>query len=402
VNETSPRSLATRLVERLRSAGHEALFAGGCVRDLLLAQEPKDFDVVTSATPEQVQHLFRRTRAVGKAFGVILVFSGDQEFEVATFRSDGAYGDGRHPDSVTFGTIEEDAARRDLTINGLYFDPLEERVIDLVGGLDDLRAKVVRAIGDPGARFREDSLRLLRVVRFCARLDFRLEDRTAEAVRRDAPLLARVSAERILDELTRILTGPNAGRGLTLLEDLGLLSEVLPELARLRAVEQPRHWHPEGDVLTHTLRMVSMLHQPSPVLAWAVLLHDCGKALTSTGGPVPHFPGHAEVGADLARTILLRLKASNHLVEGAAELVELHDRFMQVREMRRSTLLRLLGRPCINELLELHRLDCASSERSLETWQYCKEILASLPLERLRPAPLLDGHGLGGGGEEAR
>jgi len=392
------REKAERIVRRLAEAGHQALFAGGCVRDMLRGDEPHDYDIATDASPQQVQALFERTVPVGAQFGVVLVLDGDDQFEVAQFRTDVGYSDGRRPDAVRPASPRDDALRRDFTINGLFYDPLERQVLDFVGGQADIEAGVVRAIGDPDARFAEDSLRMLRAVRFAARYAYRLDDATAAAIRRHAREILRVSAERIGDELSRILTGPNRGAALRLLHDLGLLAHVLPEVEAMVGCQQPPEFHPEGDVFTHTCLCLDALESPSAVLAFAALLHDAGKPLTQTeprdAADRIRFNLHDKAGAHVARTVCRRLRLSAEQTQAVAAIVLDHMKFMAVREMRPSTLKRFLRTPHFAEGLELHRADCLASHGSLENYHFCKEKLASLSEEAIRPPRLITGHDL--------
>ncbi|MCX5826082.1 MAG: HD domain-containing protein, partial [Deltaproteobacteria bacterium] len=315
-----PRDTAAEIVRRLREAGHEAFWVGGCVRDILRGAEPADYDIVTSARPEEVRGLFQRTIPVGERFGICLVVEGGAPFEVATFRTEADYDDGRRPSRIAFATAEEDVRRRDFTINGLLMDPETGRIIDHIGGLRDIEQRIIRTIGDPEERFAEDHLRMLRAVRFAATLGFSIEPMTFAAVRQRAAMIMRISAERIRDELSRLLTGGAARRGLELLSESGLLFEVIPEIYDLRGVEQPPVFHPEGDVWEHTLRMVALLPKPDgkadPRLAWAVLLHDVGKAVTrSEDAAGTHFYGHVQRGEEIAAAILRRLRFSREEME---------------------------------------------------------------------------------------
>ncbi len=382
---------ALHIVERLRAAGHQAYWVGGCVRDRLLGHEPKDYDIATSARPEQVRALYPEALSVGAHFGVLLV----DGVEVATFRSDQAYSDGRRPDAVVFETSpESDAARRDFTINGLFLDPVSGEVLDFVGGRADLANGIIRAIGDPVQRFAEDHLRLLRAVRFAARFGFVLESGTQQAMQQLAPAIHKVAAERVREELTRILVEGGAATGFGLLRDTGLLVQVLPEVAAMEGVEQPPEFHPEGDVWTHTLLMIAGLQQPSPPLAWGVLLHDVGKPPTFRRAERIRFDGHASVGARMAREILRRLRASAEELDQVVSLVAHHMDWMHVQEMRPSTLRRFLRLPLFDEHMELHRLDCQSSHRRLGNYDFVQQQRAVLTEADLRPTPLLTGHDL--------
>jgi poly(A) polymerase len=396
----SPRHMAEAIVRTLRSAGHEAYFVGGCVRDLVLGRQPGDYDIVTSAFPGDVQALFPVTYPVGASFGVVLVVVEGRPFEVATYRTEDAYLDGRRPSGVTFGSLEEDVRRRDFTVNGLVLDPETDRVIDLVGGLDDIQRRLLRTIGTAEDRFAEDRLRMLRAVRFAANLAFDLDGEALAAIRMQAKAIHRISAERIREELTKLLTRPGARRGLEWLEATGLLEELLPEVGALRGVEQPPAFHPEGDVWSHTLGMLELLHEgdrqeADPRLAWAALLHDVGKAVTRTeDSQGVRFYGHVEKGVAIAGAVLRRFKFSNADTETILSLIGQHMRFMHVRDMRPGTLKRFLRQPDFDLHLALHRLDCLGSHGLLENFTYCQEALAALPEEALRPPRLLTGHDL--------
>jgi poly(A) polymerase len=395
---------ASGIVRRLRDAGHTTLLAGGCVRDALLGRPLKDIDIATRATPDEVERLFPgETIAVGKSFGVVIVTRQSMAFEVATFRADGAYTDGRRPDSVQFTDAAEDAKRRDFTINGLFFDPLSGEVLDFVGGRVDLAAGIVRAIGDPASRFREDRLRLLRAVRFTAVLGFSLDPRTAEAARQSAPLLDSVSAERIGAEFTRMLCeAPRPSRMLDLLLDLRLLPVFLPEVAALQGIRQPPAYHPEGDVWTHTCLMLDAVAPPrDPLLAYAVLLHDVGKpptcAYPDDGTPaanLPRFPNHARAGAELARAILIRLRRPTEWVEAVAAAVERHMTFSEVRNMRPARLRRFMGARTFPMELELHRLDVASSHRKTDILSFLEAKRSEYESEPVLPEPWVRGRDL--------
>ena len=391
------RQEARDLVAHLQAAGHTAYFAGGCVRDQLLGFEAKDFDIATSARPEQVQDLFRRvTDLTGKAFGVVRVMEGDQTFEVATFREDGRYQDGRHPESVRFATAREDAQRRDFTINGLFFDPLADRLIDYVGGEADLRARVVRAIGNPPDRFEEDQLRLLRAIRFAARLHFKIEPATWEAIRSLAPSIRTVSAERIRDELNRIFTADKPELGLDLLDASGLLKEVLPDIAALHGVEQPPQFHPEGDVFQHTRLMLTMVKEPNLELALGILLHDVGKRPTSRTDPNGRirFNEHESVGARMTEEIMMDLRYDNKTINSVREMVQHHMQFKDVPKMRPSRLKRMMARPTFPLELELHRIDCSSSHGDLSHYRFLQTLMETMTAEDIDPPPLITGHDL--------
>jgi poly(A) polymerase len=396
----TPRDLANSICERLRNSGHEALLAGGCVRDILLEREPADYDVATDATPDEIITLFPNSMTVGAQFGVIVVPHDGLRVEVATFRADAGYSDGRHPDSVGYPrTAKEDVQRRDFTINGLLMRHDTGEVLDYVGGQADLRAGIIRAIGEPDRRFREDKLRLLRAVRFAARLGFAIEPATFEAIRRHAGEITKVSAERVRDELTKLLTEGAARRGFELLEKSGLLEAVLPEVASFKGVEQPPQFHPEGDVWIHTRLMIEQLPAGvSPTLAWGVLLHDVGKPATfksaqETGDRI-RFDGHVDVGVRMTQDITRRLRFSNDDAEQIVALVANHMRFKDVEQMRASTLKRFLRLPRFEEHLELHRLDCLSSHGRLESYGFIRRTLAETPAKQIRPPRLLTGDNL--------
>jgi len=406
--------LATHICAVLRDAGYQALLVGGCVRDLVQGRAAKDFDVATDARPERIEELFPESVGVGAAFGVILVVDSETgaKVEVATFRSDLAYSDGRRPDAVAFSrSAEEDVRRRDFTINGLLLDPREltaegrlrdpagGSVKDYVGGLPDLAAGLVRAIGDPEARFREDKLRLLRAVRFAARLGFRIEGATFRAMRAHAGEIGTVSAERIREELTRMLTEGGARRGFELLDESGLLVHVLPEISRMHGVAQPAEFHPEGDVWVHTLKLVEQLPAGvSPVLAWGALLHDVGKPPTYTAPRGPgdriRFDGHVEVGTRMAEEIAARLRFSSEETERIARLVAQHLRFKDVFEMRPATLKRFVRQPHFEDHLELHRMDCLAAHGNLDAYEFVRKFLRETPAEEVRPPRLVSGDDL--------
>ncbi len=396
------RQLADRICAVLAGAGYQAYLVGGCVRDIVLRTTPQDFDVATDATPQQVQAVFPGSVGVGAAFGVILVLDEDSDarVEVATFRTDLEYSDGRRPDAVLFSkSAEQDVRRRDFTINGLLLDPRDNRILDYVGGQADLRAGIVRAIGHPAERFREDKLRLLRAVRFAARFRYTIEPATFAALCRHAAEISAVSAERIRDELTRILTEGGARRGFELLDETRLLGHVLPEVARMRGVQQPPEFHPEGDVWIHTLLLLEQLPAgASPTLAWGALLHDVGKPPTFTPPRTPgdriRFDGHVEVGTRMAEEIALRFKFSGEETERVAALVAQHLRFKDVFDMRPATLKRFVRQLHFDEHLDLHRMDCLASHRNLDGYEFVRRFLAETPAEAVRPPRLVTGDDL--------
>ncbi|MFZ9931661.1 MAG: CCA tRNA nucleotidyltransferase [Chthoniobacterales bacterium] len=391
-------SAATDIARRLQQAGHTAYFAGGCVRDELLGLDPHDYDIATSAKPDEVQKLFPHTQAVGAHFGVILVMEHGRAFEVATFRSDHEYIDGRRPEMVTFSTPEEDAARRDFTINGMFHDPVAGRFIDFVGGREDLKSKLLRAIGDPAARFREDKLRLLRAVRFAARFGYEIDPATWDALRAHAADIHAVSAERIREELVKILAHPSRVRGFDLLDQSGLLKEILPEIEALKGCEQPAQFHPEGDVFVHTRAMLELLPPGAPAgLALAVLFHDIGKPPTfryHADEDRIRFSGHDRVGAEMTGRVMERLRFSRAETDRTVEAVRQHMVFKDVQNMRTAKLKRFMAREGFDEELELHRVDCQSSHGALDNYDFLKTKAEEFANEPLIPPPLLTGHDL--------
>ncbi len=395
MQNSTAETLARHIATVLRNHGFRAWFVGGCVRDRLRGVEPKDFDVATDATPDRIASLFPGSHVVGAHFGVVLVTSGGAEVEVATLRSDHAYRDGRHPERVTFETDPRtDALRRDFTVNALLQDPFTGEILDFVGGRADIEARLIRAIGDPKARFAEDRLRLMRAVRFAAAFGFEIEPKTFEAIRLCRSHVLSVAAERIRDELNRILTEGGARRGFELLDQTGLLEHVLPEVAAMKGVAQPPEFHPEGDVWTHTLLMLGMMEKPSVELAWGVLLHDVGKPPTFRIAERIRFDGHVEVGVQMARRILQRWKLPSSSIRHIEALIANHLRFKDVRKMNESTLKRFLRLDRFEEHLELHRLDCLSSHRKLDSYEYAKAKYAALTPEQIRPPRLLSGDDL--------
>ena len=386
--------LAVSIVKKLREKGFEALFAGGCVRDVVMGKEPHDYDIATSATPDQVMKIFPRTVAVGAQFGVILVILEEDQFEVATFRSESGYVDGRHPTQVSFTSSREDVLRRDFTVNGLLYDPLEDKVIDYIEGVQDIHHKRIRTIGDPYQRFREDKLRLLRAVRFTANLEFEMDTATFQALRELAGEIKVVSAERIRDELIKIFTGPRPAFGLDLLSQSGLLKAILPEVEAMKGVEQPPEFHPEGDVYIHTRMLLEFLKNQDKVLAFGSLLHDVGKPPTKTISDRIRFNNHQNVGARMSEDILRRLRFSNHEIEDIVSCVQNHMTFKDVRMMREAKLKRFMARPTFEIELEMHRIDCLSSHGMLDNWTFLKEKYAEFNKEEPRPKPILTGNDL--------
>jgi poly(A) polymerase len=396
----TPRALAESVCQRLAAVGYQAYLVGGCVRDLLLGREPADYDVATNATPDRVVDVFPDSLTVGAQFGVVIVTAEDAEVHVATFRSETSYSDGRRPDKVIFAaSAEEDARRRDFTINALFMVPESREVLDYTGGRADLDARIIRAIGDPARRFHEDHLRMARAVRFAARLEYAIEARTFEAIQREAVAITTVSPERLRDECTRILTEGSAARGFELLDSIGLLLHILPEISRMKGVQQPPQFHPEGDVWTHTLLLLSqLLPGASTTLAWGALLHDVGKPPTFAPPASPagriRFDGHAEMGAVMARAICERFRFSSSDTEQIVALVSQHMRFKDVAAMRPATLKRFVRQSMFEEHLELNRIDCLASNGNLESHQFVANFIANTPMEQVRPARLVTGDDL--------
>jgi poly(A) polymerase len=406
------KDLAISIVQNLRQRGFQAYLVGGCVRDLLLGREPKDYDVATEATPQQVMEIFPETYAVGAQFGVVLVPAPDRggegdpatdqssrshAVEVATFRSDIGYSDGRHPDEVRFSRQpEEDVARRDFTINGMLLDPVNGEVLDFVGGKKDLEAGIVRAIGDPERRFAEDKLRMLRAVRFAARFEYTIEPATFGAIQRLAGQIEAVSRERVRDELTRMLTEGHGRRAFLLLDESGLLQHILPQISAMKGVQQPAEFHPEGDVFVHTLLLLDNLPHPCPpTLAWGALLHDVGKPPTFRVAPDRiRFDRHVEVGVKMAEEICEQLRFSNDETAQILALVENHMRFGHATRMKESTLKKFLRMPWFEEHMALHRADCLASHRNSSTYEFLRQKLAEIPPEKMRPSPLVTGDDL--------
>jgi tRNA nucleotidyltransferase/poly(A) polymerase len=388
---------ARSIVDRLRAKGFEALYAGGCVRDTLLGIEPHDYDVATSARPEQVEALFPRTVPVGAQFGVILVLEQGQEIQVATFRGDGTYRDGRHPESVTYTDAEGDARRRDFTVNGLFYDPVKSEILDFVGGRDDLKAGILRAIGTPSERFSEDKLRILRAVRFATTLGFTIDTETWMALLKWTAEIHTVSAERIREELCKILLSPNRVRGFDLLEESGLLRQILPEMEALKGCDQPPEFHPEGDAFVHTRLMLTMLKADASLpLVLSVLFHDLGKPATRVVDETGRirFNGHEGVSSEISMKIMQRLRFSNEVIDAVIPAVRLHMSFKDVPNMRVATLKRMMARPTFDEELELHRVDCLASHGMLDNHATLVARREDFGREPLIPEPLVTGHDL--------
>ena len=392
---SAQKHLADETARTLREAGHVVYFAGGCVRDQLTGTEPKDYDLATSARPDEVRLLFPKSDAVGAHFGVIIVKGHHEMVEVATFRTDGSYRDGRRPESVAFASPQEDARRRDFTINGLFQDPESGEIIDFVGGRDDLKARTLRAIGNPQERFQEDALRLLRAIRFAVTTGFEIDEDTWAAICEHAALLRQISPERIRAEFSRILVAPDRARGLDLLVASGLIDHFLPEVLDLRGCEQPPQWHPEGDVYVHTRLALSLLTDPPLHLALAVLLHDIGKPATQTWDDEAErfrFNGHDKVGADMAANILRRLRFSNHTIDEVSFIVSRHMKFMHVKEMRTAKLKRFMAAGTFDLEIELHRVDCDSSNGFRDNYDFVHTKKEEFAREPLIPEPLVNGH----------
>lgn len=398
--EQLQRQAALDIISHLVHNGYAALFAGGCVRDMLMGgAERGDIDIVTNATPQTVSALFKHTVAVGAQFGVVVVVHRGIPFEVATFRSDIGSEDGRHPSHIVFTDAEHDALRRDFTINGMFYDPLSDKVFDYVSGRKDLAAKVVRAIGDPASRFGEDYLRLLRAVRFTARFEFAIEEATWLAIKANATHIAGISAERIFAEHDRMLRKAHPDRAFRLLAESGLLACTIPEVTDLIDLAQPVEFHPEGDVFTHTIKALGLMGpDPSPVLSWSVLLHDIGKKATMRVTDRIRFNNHDQVGAVMAKTVLQRLHAPNGLIEAVSACIDNHMNFMNVTAMRLATLKKFLSRATILDELELHRVDCLASHGMLDNYYFVKKQLEVFAVEQLKPQPLLRGNDLIGFG----
>ena len=385
---------ALEIIHILSENGFQAVLNGGCVRDLVMGRDPKDWDVATNADPETVKRLFDRTVPIGIHFGIITVLLEDGQYEVARFRKDHNYEDGRHPRMIEFADAEADAQRRDFTVNGMFFDVFTERIIDYVGGVKDIDQQLIRTIGNPVERFAEDQLRMLRAVRFAARLGFAIDEQTQSAICSGAKKIKQISVERIREEISLILTEGSAAIGAQMLMDLGLLSAILPVVSAMKDVPQPSDFHPEGDVWTHVRIMLDQLKSPTRTLAWGVLLHDVGKPRTLTLTDRIRFHGHDTFGARIADTICRRLHMSKADSEQIQHLTEHHMRFRNVKEMRHSKLKRFLREEYFPELLELHRIDCLASHGMLDLYDYCKEKLDAADNETMRPSPLITGHDL--------
>ena len=382
---------AIDIVKTLQGNGYKAYFAGGCVRDMIMGRESADYDIATNALPNDVMHLFEETIPVGVQFGVVIVLKEGHNFEVATFRTEGSYSDGRHPDYVAFSTPEDDVKRRDFTINGLLYDPIKNEMLDYVSGREDISKGIIRTIGNPIERFTEDKLRMIRAARFACRVNFPIHEKTRQAIIKLARQIHVVSAERIREELEKILTSPNPHIGIRLLDEFHLLQEILPEVSGMKGVRQPENFHPEGDVFVHTLLCLSKMKNPSWTLAMGLLLHDIGKTVTFEESDRIRFNLHEKVGADMAANICNRLKTSNVEKERIVWLVQKHLYFKDAQKMRLSKLKRLFASDAYPELAELCRIDALSSSGDLSDYNYCQEMFSKLPQEEVKPKPLING-----------
>lgn len=394
----SNKAAAIDIIGKLQEKGHIAYLAGGCVRDMLRGETPKDYDIATSALPEEITSIFTKTREVGVHFGVVIVIVNNQAFDVATFRNDGSYKDGRHPEEVTFSTPQDDTARRDFTVNGIFFDPISEKYIDFVEGKSDIDKKVIRAIGEPNLRFQEDHLRLLRAIRFAARFDYNIEAETWNSIKSNASGITKISKERIRDELTKILLNENRVLGFDLLVESGLMEHIIPQILQLKGCEQPPQFHPEGDVFVHTRLMLSLLKDaPSIELVLSVLLHDIGKPATYSFDEEAdriRFNGHDKLGAEMSEQILRDLKFSNSIIEDVVQMVANHMTFKDVQKMRQSKLKRFMSRSTFNDEIELHRVDCLGSWGGLDNYDFLNKKMVEFANEPIIPQPLLTGKDL--------
>jgi len=394
--QSQKKLAAFSIIKSLTDKGYQALYAGGYVRDLLMGPDNLggDIDIATDATPETVASMFQHVIGVGEHFGVMIVVVDGLPFEVATFRKDVGIADGRHPGKVVFTDALHDAQRRDFTINGMFYDPLKHKVYDYVGGQEDIDRKIIRAIGDPLLRFEEDYLRILRAIRFAARFDFAIDPDTWDALQKKVEGISSVSAERIFQECDKIVQGPHSERALVLLHSSGLLSQVLPELEAMAGVEQPQEFHPEGDVFIHTAKTLSLLTHPSRITAWSALLHDIGKPRTMTKTDRIRFSNHSRLGAEMAKKLLIRLKAPHHLIDGVYACIDNHMNFMNVKNMRLSTLKKFLSRSTFEDEIELHRVDCLASHGDLANYNFLRSKQQEIPVDEIKPLPLLTGKDL--------
>jgi len=385
---------ALSVVKTLQKHGFQAYFAGGCVRDRLMKRPPKDYDVATDARPNQVMKLFPKTLAIGKAFGVVVVIIQKQQVEVTTFRTESGYSDGRHPDHVKYASRDEDVARRDFTINGLLYDPIKDELVDLVSGQVDIKKKIVRTIGDARQRFKEDKLRMMRAIRFACELDFTIDPKTKKAIAKSARQIKKISVERIREELRRILICDRPDQGIKLLEQTGLLKRILPEVRKMKGVNQPKQFHPEGDVYVHTVAVMKHLRQPSFELALATLLHDVGKPGTFMITDRIRFHEHERLGSEMAERICQRLKLANSQTETICWIISKHLVFKDIDKMRVSTLKRLFSHKDYPLLAELHRADRLGSDMDLKPYHLAARIYKKLSKEELKPKPLINGYDL--------
>lgn len=391
--------LGLQIISTLKAHGYEAVFAGGCVRDRARGEVPQDYDIATSALPTDIQRLFERTVPVGVQFGVVIVLQDGVSFEVATFREEGGYQDGRRPTDVRFSSLEKDSARRDFKINGLYWDGASNDLIDLVGGMDDLRARRVSTIGDPDTRFQEDHLRILRAIRFATQLEFEIAPETFSSVIRNRALLKKVSPERIRDEFSKILTSCNPHRGMELLDQTGILDVLLPEVITMKKVEQPMEYHPEGDVFIHTMLLIKQLKRPELSLALGALFHDIAKPATfERAADRIRFHGHDRIGAEMTYQTLKRFAYPNSTIEIVCSLVAEHLRFKDAFQMRKSTLKRFLSLDRFDLHLELHRIDCLASHGKLDAYHFCTQKFEEFSKEPPPPLRLVTGEDLIGMG----
>ncbi len=393
--ENSEYKTAVEIIEVLRERGYEALFAGGSVRDMLLGEgKSSDIDIATNATPSTINEIFNHVIGVGEHFGVMLVIEKGMQFEVATFRSDGYSHDGRHPEKVVFTDAKTDALRRDFTINGMFYDPINDEVIDYVGGEEDLKKGIIRTIGNPNERFSEDYLRLLRAIRFASRFSFDIEKSTFEAIKNNASNITKISFERIFQEIDKMLANVHRAEAIEMLSDVGLLKEVLPEVEAMKGVEQPPQFHPEGDVFVHTLLALKNLKNPSQVAAWSALLHDIGKPPTMRITDRIRFNNHHRVGSNMSREVMHRLKCSNNLTDDVCECVDNHMNFINVTNMRLSKLKRFLARPTLEDELNLHWADCMASHGGVENYDFIREKQQEYAHDIIKPDPLIGGKDL--------
>ena len=396
INNAAIQQNALYVIQRLREMGYEAFWVGGCVRDMLMGIPPKDIDVATNAPPHSIAGIFPETRHVGAKFGVVIVLHGDSQIETATFRSDDVYEDHRHPRSVTFSTAQKDALRRDFTINALFYDPVKEKVLDYVGGMSDLHDKIIRAVGEPEQRFKEDALRMLRAVRFAARFRFTIETQTWTAIPKNVSLINEISPDRIRDELIAMFTNDGAGNALQLLDQSGLLHQILPEVEDMKGIPQPEEFHPEGDVFDHTVLALEQLHNPSTTLAFGILLHDVGKPPTYRVADRIRFDLHDKIGSEIADVICRRLNFSNKDRQQIVALVKRHMQFLNIANMRPATLRRFMSGETFEEDLELHRIDCLASHQDLANYEFCLQQYRELKESEgaIIPPPLITGNDL--------